>query len=613
MPKPDDSHNIGETMRITRISWQIFFVCLAVTFLSLFSIALYASHTYRKFYYRNLTADSIIKSTLIRQQLESYLTTAQSAYSVDSLCKVIGHSIKTRITVIEPSGLVLGDSETDPDRMENHAHRPEIKAAFKGETGVEQRFSPTLEYPMLYVAVPVMHDGMVKAVLRLSEPLQQIKKHTHLFHINVGLASVTALLLIALASMSIARTLSKPVLEMKNGAERIAGGDLDFRLRIPEIEEIRGLAQALNTMAESLGDRIRTITSQKSELDAILSGMSEGVLATDVHERIITINPAAAKLLAIPADNAKGKWIHDIIRNSSLQRFLHDILKSDSMLETSFTLPSRAGECYINAKGKILGFSGASPDGVLMVLHDMTRLKRLEEVRKDFVANVSHELRTPLTSIKGFVETIYHGDYCLPPDVQKFLEIISKKTDRLCSIVDDLLTLSAIEREYEQQEIQLAPTAIRAVLEGAVRTCFAKAEPKNISLELKCKEDIEAVTNADLLEQAVSNLIDNAVKYSPEGKLVSIMGEKRGEELIISVIDEGIGIPKEHHQRIFERFYRVDKARSRRMGGTGLGLSIVKNICFSLGAKVTVESEVGKGSLFKIVLKEKNPISSSSV
>lgn len=600
-------------MKITRISWQIFFVCLAVTFLSLFSIAIYASHTYHKFYYRNFTTDSVVKSTLIKQQLEFYLTAAQNMLAVDSLCKAIGKTIKSRITVIEPSGLVLGDSETDPDRMENHAHRPEIKAAIKGETGVEQRFSPTLGYPMLYVAIPVMHEGKVKAVLRLSEPLQQIKKHTRHFYINVGLASVTALLLIALASMSIARTLSKPVLEMKNGAERIAGGDLDFRLKIPEIEEIRGLAQALNVMAESLGDRIRTITCQKNELDAILSGMSEGVLATDVHERIITINPAAAEFLAIPVKSAKGKWIHDIIRNSSLQRFLQNILNSDSMLETSFTLPGRTGERYINAKGKNLGLLGSSPDGVLMVLHDVTRVKRLEEVRKDFVANVSHELRTPLTSIKGFVETIYHGDYCLPPDVQKFLEIISKKTDRLCSIVDDLLTLSAIEREYEQQEIQLEPTVIKAVLEGAVRTCFAKAESKNIRLELKCKEDLEAVTNADLLEQAVSNLIDNAIKYSHEGKSVSIMGEKSREELIISVIDEGIGIPKEHHQRIFERFYRVDKARSRRMGGTGLGLSIVKNICFSLGAKVTVESEVGKGSLFRIILGEKKSVSGSSV
>jgi len=599
LPKPN---NNGETMKITKISWQIFFVCLAITFLSLFSIAIYASHAYRKFYQRNFVADSVVKSILIRQQLESYLTAAQSMHAVDSLCKMIGQSINTRITVIEPSGLVLGDSKTDPDRMENHSQRPEVRAALKGETGVYQRFSPTLEFPMLYVAVPVMYDGKVKAVLRLSEPLQQIKKHVNQFYMNVGIASATALLLIALASMSIARTLSKPIMEMKNGAERIAGGDLGFRLRIPEIEEMRGLAQALNTMAESLGERIRTITSQKNELDAILSGMSEGVLATDVNEKIITINPAAAELLAISADNAKGKWIHDIIRNSTLQKFLQDILKDGSMLETSFTFKDRTGERYVDAKGKILGLPESSPEGIIMVLHDVTRLKRQETVRKEFVANVSHELRTPLTSIKGFVETILNGEYCLPPDVQNFLGIISRKTDRLCSIVDDLLTLSAIESEYEQQEIQLAPTSIKKVLEGAIRTCFAKAEIKKISFDINCEDNVEAVTNADLLEQAVSNLVDNAVKYSPEGKRVSIKGEKTGEELVISVTDEGIGIPQEHHQRIFERFYRVDKARSRSIGGTGLGLSIVKNICSSLGGKVTVESEVGKGSTFRIIL-----------
>lgn len=589
-------------MRVTRITWQIFIVCIAVTFLSLFSIAFYASHEYRKFYYRNLTEDSVVKSNLIKQLLESYLNTSQSMHAVDSLCKAIGHSMKTRVTIIEPSGTVLGDSEKDPQQMENHAYRPEVKAAFRGETGVEQRFSPTLEFPMLYVAVPVMQNGNVKAVLRLSEPLQQIKNQIRIFYINVGIASITALVLIALASLSIVRTLSKPILEMKSGAERIACGDLDFRLRIPEIEEIHGLAQALNTMAGSLGDRIRTITSQKNELDAILCGMSEGVLAVDVNEKIIIINPAAAELFGISVENAKGKWIHDIIRNSSLQAFLQDTLNSESMLETSFTFPGRVGDRFIDARGKTLGISGSAPDGVLLVLHDVTRLKRLEIIRKDFVANVSHELRTPLTSIKGFVETIYHGDYSLPEDVRKFLEIISTKTDRLCSMVDDLLTLSAIEKEYEQKEIQSEPTEIKTVLENAAKTCFAKAENKKMKIDINCESGVETVTNADLLEQAVSNLIDNAIKYSPEGKNVSVEALKKQEELVISVTDEGIGIPQEHQNRIFERFYRVDKARSRRMGGTGLGLSIVRNICICLGGKITVESQINKGSTFRIIL-----------
>ncbi|HEX3019221.1 MAG TPA: ATP-binding protein [Chitinispirillaceae bacterium] len=599
-------------MRITRITWQIFSVCIAVTLLSLISIAIYASNTYRKFYYRNLTEDSIVKLSLIKPLLENRiswlskdsheLSIQENRFAVDSLCKAIGKSIKARITVIEQSGLILGDSEKDPGQMDNHAHRPEIVAAFKGNTGVQQRFSPTLEFPMLYVAVPVMLNGKVVAVLRLSEPLQQIRKHTYLFYANVGIASIVALFIIALASLSIARTLCKPILEMKCGAERIAGGELDFRLKIPCVEEIRGLALALNAMAKSLGDRIGIITSQKNELDTILSGMSEGVLAVDVDEKIITINPAAAELLGISQENAKGKWIHGIVRNSSLQKFLQDTQASNSITETSFTLPSPAGELHIDAKGKKLGSSKSAPDGVLFVLHDVTRLKRLEIIRKDFVANVSHELRTPLTSIKGFVETIRHGGYALPDDVQKFLEIVSTKTERLCSMVDDLLALSSIEREYELQEIQTVPTAINTVLDDAAKTCYAKAALKNITLNINCDSDLEAVTNSDLLEQAVSNLIDNAIKYSPEGKSVLIKAEKNREELIISIIDEGIGIPPEHHQRIFERFYRVDKARSRKMGGTGLGLSIVKNICISLGGKITVESKVGEGSVFRIIL-----------
>lgn len=223
-------------------------------------------------------------------------------------------------------------------------------------------------------------------------------------------------------------------------------------------------------------------------------------------------------------------------------------------------------------------------------------------MRKEFVANVSHELRTPLTSVKGFVESIRHGGYDLPEDVSKFLGIISAKTDRLCSMVDDILSLSAIEREYEQRDVHIEPTRIKTVLDDAINTCLAKAELKSIAIKTTCDETIEVKTNADLLEQALLNLIDNAIKYSPEGKAVLVNAEKKDGRVQISVSDEGIGIPSEHLHRVFERFYRVDKARSRKVGGTGLGLAIVKNICLLINAKVTVESLVGKGSTFRIEL-----------
>lgn len=589
-------------MRIKRLSWRLFIVCIGVTFLSIVTITIYASHTYKVFYLKNLTEESLVKARLIRSLLISRLNSSESGEEIDLLCKAIGSSINCRITVIHPSGAVLGDSQKDPNKMENHAHRPEIMRALHGENGVEERFSSTLGYSMLYIAIPVMQGGNVAAILRLSEPMLQIYKHTHMFYLQMGIASAIALMLIAIASLSIARKMSKPISEMKNGAERIAGGDLGFRLRIPDGEEVRGLALALNSMAKSLEDRILTITSQRNELDVILNGMSEGVLAIDAEEKIINMNPAAAALLDVPLENAKGIWIHDIVRNSSLQRFIQDTMDSDSMVEANFTLPGPAGECHIDAKGKKLGTSKSASDGAIMVLYDVTRLKRLEIMRKEFVANVSHELRTPLTAIKGFVETIIQGEYALDDDVRKFLEIVSTKTDRLCSIVDDLLTLSSIEREHEQKDIKFTPVKIKSVLEDAVRTCFTKAESGNIDLKIDCDEITEVTTNPDLLEQAISNLIDNAIKYSPAGKTVRIEAEEREDNLIISIIDEGIGIPVEHQQRIFERFYRVDKARSRKVGGTGLGLSIVKNICISLGAKVTVESKSGEGSTFRIVL-----------
>lgn len=589
-------------MKITKMTWQLFIVCLGITLFSLVTVSICASEIYKKFYYKNLTKESVIKSSLIKSLIVPVLSSSDSKERVDSLSKVIGESIQTRITVINKSGIVLGDTEKDPLDMENHAHRPEFLRALNGENGVEERFSTTLGFPMLYIAVPLIENGKVYGALRLAEPLKDIISHNRLFYMRMAIASGFALVLIGIASLSIARALCKPISEMKTGAERIANGDFDFKLRIPDGEETRGLALALNAMAKSLGDRIKTITSQRNELDAILTGMSEGVLAIDANERIITINPAAAEFLGISVENAEGMWIHDIVRNSALQHFLQETLTSESMIETSFILPSPSGERHIHARGKNLNQSKTNADRAILVLHDITRLKKVEIMRKEFVANVSHELRTPLTSVKGFVETIRHGGYDLPEDVSKFLGIISAKTDRLCSMVDDILSLSAIEREYEQREVHIVPTRIKTVLDDAINTCLAKAELKSIAIKTTCDEMIEVKTNADLLEQALLNLIDNAIKYSPEGKAVLVNAEKKDDRVQISVSDEGIGIPSEHLHRVFERFYRVDKARSRKVGGTGLGLAIVKNICLLINAKVTVESLVGKGSTFRIEL-----------
>ncbi|MDO5575562.1 MAG: ATP-binding protein [Fibrobacter sp.] len=589
-------------MKITKLTWQIFLVCMGVTLLSLITISVYASKTYKKLYITNLKNESLDKCFLIRHYLTPFLSDTANITKVDSICKAAGTEIGTRVTVINKSGNVLGDSEHDPSKMDSHVYRPEIIQAFTGINGFGQRLSTTLNCPMLYIAVPLVIDNQVGAVLRLSEPLKEISRNIQTFYIQIAIASVIALILISLASLSIAKTLSNPINEMKTGAQKIANGELDFRLRLPAGEEIRGLALALNTMAESLGERIKTTTRQKNELDAILSGMSDGVLAIDNSERIITINPAAAELLGITVKNAKNKLIYDIVRSSALQKFIQDTLDNSSQNETHFVLPDPSGkERHIHAKGKNIGNTNGTNCAIL-VLHDITSQKRLEILRKEFVANVSHELRTPLTSIKGFVETIINSEYTFPEDITKFLEIISKKTDHLCAMVDDIIDLSSIEKDAEQKEIQKSLVNVKNILDDITLACTQKVALKNIEIEILCDENTEVKTNGDLLEQALTNLVDNAIKYSTNGKRIVIKACQTDKDVQISVIDEGAGIPPEHQERIFERFYRVDKARSRKLGGTGLGLSIVKNICLLLGATVSVESVVGKGSNFTIAL-----------
>jgi two-component system phosphate regulon sensor histidine kinase PhoR len=329
--------------------------------------------------------------------------------------------------------------------------------------------------------------------------------------------------------------------------------------------------------------------------------MVEGVLAVDREERLISINQAAASLLGIRSTEASGRSIQEVVRNVELQQFIAKTLSETGRVEGEITLREN-GERFLQAHGTILRDGSGREIGALVVLNDITRLRRLEGVRREFVANVSHELRTPITSIKGFVETLLDGAMWRPPDAERFLGIVAKQADRLNAIVTDLLTLSRVEQDTEKLSIPLEEHSIREVLKEAVQVCELKGVAKDVTIALTCDEKISARINPPLLEQAVVNLVDNAVKYSDSGKTVRVEGTESGSEVIISVIDEGCGIAKEHLPRLFERFYRVDRARSRELGGTGLGLAIVKHIAKAHGGHVAVESALGKGSTFTIHL-----------
>jgi two-component system phosphate regulon sensor histidine kinase PhoR len=587
-------------MRRKKLLWKLYPVYLVIILSSITIVGIYASKTLKKFYLHRTAEDLAVRAHLIEREVAGIFG-KESQQSLDELCKTVGRETATRITLILPSGEVLGDSGEDPQGMENHAGRPEVKAALLGNRGVYTRYSDTLQQEMMYVALPLKKNGEVLGVVRTSIPVGEIDATLGSIYWKIAFAGLCLIILAAIASLYVARRISQPIEEMKRGAQRFADGNFSRKLLVPDSEELGSLADVLNHMAKQLDEKIRMITEQRNELETILSAMREGVLAVDSEERILTFNQAAGSFLGIDLSSAKGHTIQEVIRNADIQRFLSGVLsgKGPSEGEIALIVPESK---FLQVSGTLLRNSQGKTIGALAVLNDITRMRQLENMRREFVANVSHELKTPITSIKGYVETLQEGALGDKKNVQKFLEIVLKQSDLLTAIVDDLLSLSRIEQDAERGEIQLAKENLRRILEAAMVDYELKARERNIKLIVNCSEEIIVKTSSRLLEQAIGNILDNAIKYSEQGTAVEVEAVSNSEEVTIRVSDHGSGIAPEHLPRLFERFYRVDKGRSRELGGTGLGLAIVKHIAQAHGGSVTVESTLGTGSIFTLHL-----------
>jgi two-component system, OmpR family, phosphate regulon sensor histidine kinase PhoR len=574
----------------------------------------YASYSFNKFYKNQTITDLTSRAWLIGSQVQEYISQS-SMNTIDSLCKALTKKLMTRFTVISPLGNVLGDSEKKIDSMDNHLNRMEVMEALRGNVGVSTRFSHSLTEDMIYTAVPVYVSGKIAAIVRTALPLTSIKAALFHLYARVLWMMVITAILAALISYLVLKKISRPIDAMKIGAQRFASGDFSVKLPLSGYEETGQLAVALNDMAYKISETIRRITEQNNELDAIMSSMIEGVIAVNAHERIISVNRAAAELFTIDQSAATGKWMNEVFRNTEIHDFFIKALKAGKPIESEIILlvsapnPLLSAERYLQFHGNALYDISYKSIGALIVINDITTIKKLETVRKDFVANVSHELRTPLTSIKGFVETLAAGAMNNPNEARRFLTILGNQVDRLNTIVEDLLSLSILEYDTEKSAIALSNGRIDKVLGAAIDECSARALLKNITIDCECEPSIIAKIEPSLLQEAIVNLLDNAINYSEQNKHVWIkasIGRTGSVEtpfkIFISVKDEGIGIAREHFDRLFERFYRVDKARSRKLGGTGLGLSIVKHIALAHGGNVGVESEPGKGSVFFIYL-----------
>ncbi|NLV25441.1 MAG: HAMP domain-containing protein [Deltaproteobacteria bacterium] len=582
--------------------FQKLFASYLVFILLMMSITTFLSvNTLKNFHREQTLIDLRDQAMLIAEQIRLPFAAGEERL-LRGMITTLGEKTGSRITLILANGQVLADSTENGQSLDNHADRPEFLEALAGRIGQAVRYSYSLHTSMLYVALPIGPESAPTGVVRTAKPIQSFNAALSMAYPGIIFSSLAVALAAALISFLVSRRISRPLERIKKAAEIFATGHLRKKIHIAGPAEVVALADSLNKMAARLQDRIDTVIRQRNEQEAVLSSMVEGVVAVDKEERILRLNQAGQVLLSVSDDNPQGKPIQEVVRKADMLRFIRHTLSSPEPVEGEVLIQDGTREIFFQMHGMPLKNAAGEPFGALVVLNDVSRIRRLENVRRDFVANVSHELRTPITAIKGFVETLLEGALDQPEEGRRFLRIVAKQAERLNAIIEDLLRLSRIEEDEETVSIQLEKRRLSEVLNAALVSCSALARDESVHIELQCPPELTAAVNPPLLEQAVTNLIDNAIKYSPKNGRVLVRAEENQQEVLIIVQDWGTGIAAEHLPRIFERFYRVDKARSRKLGGTGLGLAIVKHIAQIHGGTVDVVSVPGKGSTFSVRL-----------
>lgn len=592
-------------MKNKKLFWKLFKSYIVIICVFLLVTIIFTTTTWRNFYLERVASELTSQVLLIKDEFKSSLDTINKDKTKNLTYK---YSAKTssRITFIGTDGRVISDSHYDTELLENHANRPEIQKALNGQIGESIRYSNTLQKKMMYIAVPVKYNGKLVGVLRNAVTIDFIDRNlSEIFNKIIITTLITSALLGAI-SWIFSKNISTPLESLAEGALKFADGDLNYKLSVPNIKEIAEVAIAMNKMAKRLDNRINKITRQKQEKEVIFSNLSEGIIAIDNEKNIRRLNKSVAEILEIDSiEDAQKKNLYQAIHDEQIINFIEETLNSeDESLEKEICIEKNGNPMLLQLKGITIKDSKNTKIEALFVLKDITRIKQLENIRKDFVANVSHELKTPITSIKGFIETLNDGALSDIDTAKRFLDIISRHSNRLSAIVEDLLSLSRLEQCNESITLELY--SLKEILVNALQACEIKSKDKNIDIELLCPTDIQVEVNILLFEQAIVNLIINAIKYSNENKTITVKVEKHDKYIAIDVIDQGFGIAPEHLPRIFERFYRVDKARSRKQGGTGLGLSIVKHTAQIHNGYVDVKSIQGFGSTFSFYLPLKN-------
>lgn len=577
---------------------------LTITYIIIIAVILsitgvFLSVFFKNYYFSSVNSSLLHEARLVTEMIGYYNGQDDLPKFFQQVCRKAAQGTDTRVTIVDDNGRVLGDSIYKPEQMEIHKDRPEIYQALQNGSGMETRYSETAGIRMLYVAVGFHHDDL-KGAVRLARPLTEVEAFYHRVLYTLLLAVLLTGLLGAAISIAIAGKFSRPVARITDAVVDMAQGNLKRRIRYQGNDELGKLVGAINNMSEHLDHTIDEISAVKNRLEALLENTVNGIIMIDTDKRMAYINPAAAALLGLEK-NPLGRKVIEVIKSYELLQLIDQVRdETENICQRIRVYNPDKRDMEVNVVPIDDGDREAI--SILVVMNDITETRRLEQVRKDFVANISHELKTPIATISGFAETMLSEDGESAEHVEEFSTIIFEEAQRMKKLINDLLELSRLETGKPQLNIQ--PINMVKLINESIELVKMRNPILKVRIEFSKPGEVLWINgDLDSITHIIENLLDNALNYSNEGGVITVTLERQGEKGVkVGVRDQGEGIPEAELPRIFERFYRVDKARSRKTGGTGLGLAIVKHLVENHGGNLEVQSYPGEGSVFSFTL-----------
>jgi two-component system phosphate regulon sensor histidine kinase PhoR len=587
-----------------RIAVKLTLTLVGFVAVSMVVAGLYLERALDRFAVASLEGRLLTAGRLMDNEARGLLAPGADPEATGAFVRRAARPTESRVTLIGPDGLVLGDSEVaqyEVDRVENHRDRPEVRVALEGRVGRDVRASATVRAPLMYVALPVRDADRVIGVLRLALPLSAVTSSYDEIQRVMLVGGLVALAVAFGIGIFVAGRVTQPVVEMQAIARQMSEGQFAVRAPVRSEDELGALGRALNVMVLRLREQIANLEAERAKATAILDGMVEGVVAVDGQECVLLMNERARAMFGVGTGRGEGKPFLEVIRNADLHEIFRSSRTAGGVFHQELRLTHPADRT-LRVTAVPLRLTREEP-GLVLVMDDVTELRRLEQVRTEFIANVSHELRTPLTAIQGYLETLLGGALDEPEHARRFVEIALRHTERLGRLLNDLTDLSNIE--LGKVSLRLAPTPLQPLVDSVLELVAAKARDVGVTLHADVSAAVTVMADHDRLLQIVINLADNAVKYTPAGGAVTLRARPTADGRVeLSVSDTGIGIPRADLPRITERFYRVDKARSRELGGTGLGLAIVKHLVLAHGGDLAIDSEESRGTTVRVLLRE---------